>query len=179
LGCISSKIRSVELSSDCKLITNFYNSNDYRDQSKSIASSVRQVGKGKIAAIYFNAGTAYSQYKTPVIRDFIAEIIDQLAPERMVEVTGSHLVHVTVNKLNGKTMINLINVAGEHTNQSAIAYDQVPPLTDLTVIIKSATKPAKIILQPEGKEMQFTWSNEKSTVLIPKLEIHSILEIVE
>jgi hypothetical protein len=34
-------------------------------------------------------------------------------------------------------------------------------------------------MQPEGKEMQFTWSNGKSTVLIPKLEIHSILEISE
>ena len=179
LGCISSKIRSVELSSDCIVIANFYNSNDYRDQSKTIASSVRQVGKGKIAAIYFNAGTAYSQYKTPVIRDFIAETLAQFSSEMMVEVIGSHLVHVAVNKLKGKTMINLINVAGEHTNQSAIAYDQVPPLTDLKVTVKSAAKPAKIILQPEGKEMQFSYSAGKSTVNIPKLEIHSILEIVE
>jgi hypothetical protein len=97
----------------------------------------------------------------------------------MVEVSGSHLVHVAVNKLNGKTMINLVNVAGEHTNQSAIAYDQVPALTDLTVTIKTEEKPSKIILQPEGKQMQFSWSNRSSTVLIPKLDIYSILEIVE
>jgi len=179
LGCISSKIRAVELNSDCKIISTFYTGNDYRDQSKIVASSIRKVGKGKIAAIYFNAGTAYSQYKTPVIRDFIAETIDMLSPEKMVEMSGSHLVHVAVNKLNGKTMINLINVAGEHTNQAAIAYDQVPALTDLTVNIKSATKPSKIVLQPEGKTMQFSWSNGESSVIIPKLEIHSILEIVD
>ena len=179
LGCVSSKILEVELNSDTKVISMFYGSNDYRDPSKTIASSMKQVGKGKIAAIYFNAGTAYSQYKTPVIRDFIAETIAQLSPEKMVEVTGSQLVHLTVNKLNGKRYINLINVAGEHTNQSAIAYDQVPPLTDLTVSLKTSAKPAKIVLQPEGKEMQFTWSDGKSTVLIPKLEIHSILEIEE
>jgi len=179
LGCFNSEIRSVELGSDCNVISCFYNSNDYRDQSKTVASSTRQLGKGKIAAIYFNAGTAYFQYKTPVIRDFIAETILQFSPEMMVEVSGSHLVHVAVNKLKGITMINLINVAGEHTNQAAIAYDQVPSLTDLTVTVKSATKPTKIILQPEGKEMQFTWSDGKSSVMIPKLEIHSILEIVE
>jgi hypothetical protein len=97
----------------------------------------------------------------------------------MVEVSGSHLVHVALNKLNGKTMISLINVAGEHTNQAAIAYDQVPALTDLTVSIKSATKPKKIVMQPEGKPMQFSWSNGESSVIIPKLEIHSILEIVD
>jgi len=179
LGCINSKIRSVELNSDCKVISTFYTGNDYRDQSKTVASSVRQVGKGKIAAIYFNAGTAYSQYKTPVIRDFILETINQLSPEKMVEVTGSKLVHLAVNEQNGKTMINLINVAGEHTNQSAIAYDQVPALTDLTVSFKSTTKPKKIVLQPEDKEMKFTYSAGKSTLNIPKLEIHSILEIVE
>jgi len=179
LGCVNSKILNVELSDESKVISAFYNSNDYRDQSKTIASSIKQVGKGKIAAIYFNAGTAYWNYKTPVIRDFIAETIEQLAPEKMIEVTGSKLVHVAVNSLNGKTMINLINVAGEHTNQSAIAYDQVPPLTGLTVSIKTSAKPAKIFLQPEGKEMQFTYSNGKACVIIPKLEIHSILELVE
>jgi len=179
LGCVSSKMLEAELSADSKVISRFYGSNDYRDASKTVASSAKQVGKGKIAAIYFNAGTAYSQYKTPVIRDFIAETIAQLSPEKMVEVTGSQLVHLAVNKLKGKTMVNLINVAGEHTNQSAIAYDQVPTLADLTVSVKTPAKPAKIVMQPEGKEMQFNYSNGKSTVLIPKLEIHSILEIVD
>jgi hypothetical protein len=97
----------------------------------------------------------------------------------MIEVTGSHLVHVAANKLNGTTYIDLINVAGEHTNQSAIAYDLVPALTDLTVSIKTQTKPSRIILQPENKEIEFSFLDGKSTVRIPKLEIHSILEIVE
>ncbi|MBA4410240.1 MAG: hypothetical protein Q8S54_18510 [Bacteroidota bacterium] len=179
LGGVSSKILSVELGSDSKVISGFYDSNDYRDQSKSVASSIRQVGKGKISGIYFNAGTAYSQYKTPVIRDFIAETISLLSPEKMIEVTGSHLVHVAINKLNRNIYVNLINVAGEHTNQAAIAYDQVPPLTDLTVTIKTPAKPGRIVLQPENKKLDFTYINGKSTVLIPKLEIHSILEVVE
>ena len=91
----------------------------------------------------------------------------------MVEVTGSNLVHVALNKLNGKTYINLINVAGEQTNQSAIIYDQVPSLTDLSDTIKG--KPSKDFLQP----IQFAYSSGKLTVLIPKLEIHSILEVIE
>jgi len=177
LGSIRSPLLEVKLSSDSKAISNFYNSNDYPDKSKTVASSVRQIGKGKIAAIYFNAGSSYSQFKTPVIRDFIAETIAELAPEKMVEVSGSHLVHVAINKLNNKTLINLINVAGEHTNQSAIGYDQVPVLTNISVSISG--KPAKIILQPEGKALDFTFANGKTKVAVPKLEIHSILEVVE
>jgi hypothetical protein len=177
LGSIRSPLFEVKLTSDSKVISNFYNSSDYLDKSKTIASSVRPFGKGKIAAIYFNAGSSYSQFKTPVIRDLIAETITELAPETLVEVSGSHLVHVAVNKLNHKTFINLINVAGEHTNQSAIGYDQVPALTDISVHLSG--KPAKIILQPEGKVLDFTFANGKTKVVVPKLEIHSILEVVE
>ncbi len=179
LGSVRSPVLSVNLGSGSKVISTFYDTNDYSSKSKTVASSIRQVGKGKIAAIYFNLGTAYSQYKTPVIRDFIAEIIEQLGPERRIEVTGSHLVHVALNQLNGKTYLNLINIAGEHTNPSAIGYDQVPPLYGLSVSIKTPAKPSGIILLPEGKEMEFTYLNGKSSFLIPKLEIHSIVEVTE
>jgi hypothetical protein len=47
------------------------------------------------------------------------------------------------------------------------------------VSLKTASKPAKIILQPEGKELKVNYANGKSTILIPKLEVHSILEIIE
>lgn len=179
LGSIRSPLLEVKLLPETKTIANFYDVCDYSYPSKTIASSIMQVGKGKIAAIYFNAGSSYSQYKTPVIRDFIAETIKQLSPEQMVEVTGSHLVHVAVNKLNGKTYINLINVAGEHTNQTAIGYDQVPPLIDLKVNISTPHKPSKIVLQPEGKEMEFSYINGQSKVMIPQLEIYSILEVIQ
>ena len=177
LGGIRSPLLSVELAPDTKIISNLYDVADYQYKSKNIAASMRQVGKGKIAGIYFNAGSGYSQYKTFVIRDFIAEVVAQLSAAQMVEVSGSHLVHVALNKLNGKTYINLINVSGESTNQSAIGYDQVAALTDISVTIPG--KPAKVILQPEGKELTVTYSAGKSTVIIPKLEIHSILEVVE
>jgi hypothetical protein len=96
-----------------------------------------------------------------------------------VKVAGSQLVHVALNKLNGRTYINLINIAGEHTNQAAIAYDQVPPLSNIKVAIQSDSKPSKIILQPESKELIFSYSNGKTNVTVPVIEVNSILEIVE
>lgn len=177
IGSVRSSVLSVKLASDCKVLSNFYSGSDYRDKGKRIASSIRSVEKGKIAAIYFDAGKAYSEYKTFVIRDFIAETIAQLAPKMDIKVSGSHLVHVTLNKLNGKTYINLINVAGENTNQAAIGYDQIPPLTDLVVRIKG--KPTQVVLQPEGKALDFTSAEGESTVAVPKIEINSILEVIE
>lgn len=177
LGGIRSPLLEITPGNETKPISHFYNSNDYLDKSKHIASSVRNMGKGKIAAVYFDAGSSYAEFKTPVIRDFIAEAVAALDPSLMTSVKGSQLVHVSLNKLNGKSYINLINVAGEHTNKAAIGYDQVPALTNIKVSIKG--KPAKIILQPEGKTLNFKFENGRTTFVVPKIEIHTIAEIVD
>ena len=177
LGSIRTPLLEVQQAPDSKAISYFYNSNDYVDRSRHIAASVRKVGRGRIAAVYFDAGSAYAEFKTPVIRDLLAEAIAALGPDLQVRVSGTHLVHVAVNELKGRTHINLVNVAGEHTNRSAIGYDQVPPLTDISVSIKG--KPARIRLQPEGKDLPFKFVNGRSTFVIPRLEIHSIVEVID
>ena len=178
IGAIRSSIAKVELAPDVTWFSNYYNSSDFRDKGKNISSSINKYGKGNVAGIYFNAGSAYIEYKSPVLRDFMKETIVQLSQGKLIEVEGSHLVHVAFNTLNGKKFLNLINIAGESTNQSAIGYDQVPTLYNLSVTFPSATKPSKIILQPDGKELEFTYADGKSKVAVPKLEIHSILEII-
>ncbi len=175
LGGIRSSILKTDLKADIKPLSFFYRSNDYADRDTIVAASVRKLGKGSIAAIYFDAGTAYADYKSPVVRDFISDAVTSLAPERRVEVTGSHLVHVALNEKNGRTYINLINIAGEHTNKAAIGYDQVPALSNLKISIQG--KHEKIRLQPEGMDLPVQFVNGKTIVTVPKVEIHSILEI--
>lgn len=170
---------NVGLNSQAKVTSNFYNSSDLIDKSTKISSSVNQFGKGSIAAIYFNAGSSYLDYKSPVLRDFISNRINELFPNPLINVSGSHLVHVAINQQNSKIYINLINVAGEHTNQSAIGYDEIPSLKDLSVNIKTPKKPSKIVIQPEGRELKIDFQNGTSKVTVPNLAIHSILEIVQ
>lgn len=177
LGSIRSSLLQMRPASDCSVLSTFYDVCDYRFPSKSIASTIRKVGKGKIAGIYFNAGSAYAQYKTFVIRDFIRETVDALGPDLQQTVEGSHLVHVTLNRKNNKTYLNLINTGGEHTNTSAVGYDQVPALTNLVITIKSATQPQSIVEYPSGKSLNFSWSNGVSKLTLPELDVYSILEI--
>ncbi|MEI6140547.1 MAG: alpha-amylase family protein [Mariniphaga sp.] len=178
IGSLRSSLLNVGLMPEAKVTSNFYNSSDFVDKSTKIASSVNQVGKGTIAAVYFNAGSSYLEYKSPVLRDFIANRIGELFSDPIVTVSGSHLVHLAVNQLKDKTYVNLINVAGEHTNQAAIGYDEIPALKDLSVSIKTLKRPSRILLQPEGGELKFDYQDGTSKVKIANLAIHSILEIV-
>lgn len=178
LGGIGTSLVSVELNPDAQAIEYFYNSSDFNDKGKIVAASVNKVGKGRVAGIYFNAGSTYLDYKSPVLRDFIATRITELFPDPQVKTMGSHLVHVAVNQLNNKMMINLVNVAGEHANSKATGYDEIPALRDLTVTIRTLKKPGRIMLQPEGVSLKIDYQNGISKVVVPELQIYSILEVV-
>jgi hypothetical protein len=178
IGSVRSDLLQVSLKKGCKPLSVFYQGSDFNYPGEYVASSANHLGKGKVAGIYFNAGTAYTEYKTPVIRDFLMETLQELMPDKLVEVTGSHLVHVSVNRLNDRLYINLINVAGEHTNQSALGYDEVPSLKDIEVSVRTAKRPAGIMLQPEGRTLPFSYTKGRSTVLVPELPIHSVLELI-
>jgi hypothetical protein len=178
IGTIRSSLAPVELLPGTQTISTFYNSADFRDKGTNISSSVNKIGKGSVTGIYFNAGSGYLEYKSPVLRDFISNHITELFPGQIVKVTGSHLVHVTVNKLNGKTYVNLINVAGEHTNQAATGFDEIPALKDLKVQINTVKKPSGILLQPGNLALNVNFQNGVSEVLIQDLPIYSILEII-
>jgi hypothetical protein len=178
IGAIRSAVIQTELLPDTKALSMFYEGNDLRDKGKNVSSSVHNVGKGMVAGVYFNAGSDYLEYKSPVLRDFISDIITELFPGQIVKINGSHLVHLTVNKLNGKMFINLVNIAGEHTNQNAIGYDEIPSLKNISVSIKTGKMPAKILLQPDGRELKFRYQGGVAKVVVPDLPIYSILEII-
>jgi len=178
IGAIRSAIDSVEVNPGVKVLSTFYNGSDFRLKGKMIASTENSIGKGKVAGVYFNAGSDYLDFKSPVLRDYISSIINDLFPDQLVKVAGSHLVYVAVNKLNNKMYVNLVNIAGEHTNQKAIGYDEIPSLKDLTISIITVQRPAKIVLQPGGSELKVDFQNGVSTVLVSELKIHSILEVI-
>lgn len=179
IGSVRSDLLRVELAPGSIPLSRFYRGSDFNYPGEMVASSINPYGKGKVAGIFFNAGSAYTEYKTPVIRDFINETIQQLFRDELVKVTGSHLVHVAVNRLNGQMYINLVNVAGEHTNQSALGYDEIPPLHNIRVALHGAIKPSRIVEQPNGKELPVSMVNGRSTVLVPELQLHTVLEVFE
>ena len=178
LGAIRSSLLSVDLAPESKPLSCFYDNYDYRYPGKMVSSSVCSYGKGMIAGIYFNAGSAYLEYKSPVLRDFINNLTTELFPNPLVKASGSHLVHVDVNTLNNGMYVNLVNVAGEHANQDVIGYDEIPSLKDLTIQISTVKEPTKIIMQPEGQELKINFYNGISKVLVSNLAIHSVLEII-
>jgi len=53
----------------------------------------------------------------------------------------------------------------------------VTPLPALDVTIRAAQKPKKITLQPQGKNLPFTYRDGKAQVKVDPIEIYDILVV--
>ena len=141
------------------------------------AATIAALGRGRIAGVYVDLGRNYEELKTSGMRDFINALVTRLMPDPMVQVEGSHLVHVSVSRLKGETMVNLINAGGRHEDRRNFNYDEVPPIDDLAVSIALPAQPRAIIQQPEGLSLPFTYQGGRARIRLPTLAINSILEV--
>jgi hypothetical protein len=92
----------------------------------------------------------------------------------MVEVKGG-FTEVVINRVGGKLAVNLINLAGPHEDRQALVFDAVPPVGPLEIRIRQATRPARIMLEPGHKSLEFQYRDGMAFLTLPRLEIHSVL----
>ena len=95
----------------------------------------------------------------------------------MVEVKGSPDVDVSVNRLNGRLAINLVNTAGPHADVDSPIHDSIPMVGPLELVIRTQQKPARITLEPGAQTVAFQHSQGEARLVLPRLEIHSILVV--
>lgn len=142
------------------------------------AASVQNYGKGKIALIFTNLGQNYITQRISLASDFLDEVVQQVFPDPVVSIEGSGFVHVNVNRNQNNTYVHIMNTAGEHDNANVGQIDKIPPLYDLSLGLILPEKPRKIILQPENNALDFHWKDGKAFMKISKLEIYSIIEVI-
>ena len=136
-------------------------------------------GEGSVTAIGFDVGSQYLNGTQFMHRDLMKEIANSLyEPIIKVEKALGRLEVVALEK-DGKLMLQLVNAGGTHANAGVASDDYIPPVLDITLTLSLSKAPQKLILQPEGRELQFTTTTDgKITVSIGRVDIHSIIEVL-
>lgn len=173
---ISTLIQPIQAKNGAEILGNRFHITDFRFPSAP-AATISTLGKGKIAGVYFNIGKNYLESKNTVYRDFINSIIHRLFQNPIVEITGSENIAITVNRLDSKLAINLINMSGEHANKNVARYNEIPVVGPLTIRIRLESRPKKVMLQPENRLLKYSYSNGIMETTIDRLLIHSIIVI--
>jgi len=173
---VKGEFQAVRLGANAQTLGRLHSGADASSDSQP-AASVATLGKGKIAATYFAFSRDYLAGRTPAKRSFLNGLANQLFPKPMVVVTGSPDVDVTVNRLNGQLLVNLVNTSGPHADVSDPIQDTVAPVGPLEITIRAQTAPTKVTLEPGGQPMQFQFIDSEFHLTLPRLEIHSVIVV--
>lgn len=145
------------------------------DSPAQPAASITDVGRGRIAAVYFTAGQIYAKDHPPALRDFLHTLTRELFPRPLVEVKGSRDVDIVVARNHGKLLVHLVNTSGDHA--TAPILPTVTPLGPLAVTIRAAKKPARITLEPGARPLPFTYADGVIALTVPRLAIYDIIAV--
>lgn len=142
-----------------------------------VAATRTKYGNGTVTGVYFDIGP-YSRMKTPVVRDFVGSVIGSVFTPK-VRVTNSHLVEVMLMEGDGELRINLLNTGGVHSDSHYRAFDEIPPLYDLKLELRTDKEPVAIYSEPEHLPLDFTYDAEAGVahVTLPKLDIHCVVTV--
>ncbi len=178
IGSIKSLSQRVELSDRAIPFGKIYGDKQ-RSGKYETAGSIRELGKGKIAGVYLNMGGRYLTGKVTVARNYIGGLVNELFPYPAVTVEGSHLVDVTLNRVDHNLAVNLINTAGPHANRNVYVYDEIPPVGPLTIRVTLKNPPKRISVQPSGREVEWNFADNRIEFTIPRLDMYDIIWIEE
>jgi hypothetical protein len=70
-----------------------------------------------------------------------------------------------------------MNLNGEHADRTVCGFDNIPALRDVALEIDFAQKPESVRLEPDGKDLPFTWNDGVVSVVIDRIDIHSVITI--
>lgn len=143
------------------------------------AASVVKLGKGKLGAVYFSYGERYLAGQTALLRDFMGILAGRLFPNPQVQVSGSHLVDVCLNRKDGHISLSLVNTGGPHANPQVYTYDEVPPVGPLEVRLRLESKPREIELQPGSRPLRWDWRRGAARIQVPQVDVHEVVWVEE
>lgn len=179
MAAAKTMVQQVAVLEGTKAIGGFYTTDDLRFPTGKPLATIRNFGKGKIAAVYADLSEVYYTYQSRLYVKVLNRVLEELNTQPIVKLSGSDYVHTVASRKNGRLYIQLINTAGAHFNRKVYEYDQVPGTAPITLDIKTDKPVKSILLQPGKISLPFTKNNGKTSVTVPSVAIHAILEVVE
>lgn len=142
------------------------------------AASIIGHGRGLIAAAYGPLPNIFFRSHAPGLRAFIGEAVGLLFPEPKVRVVGPPVLDIALRTTaDGKLSVHLLNRAGLPLPDRFNFSDYIPPVGPITVEIRTAKKPERIVLAPGNAELKWEWDGRTARIEVPKIGIHEVVVV--
>ena len=151
-----------------------------RDTRKDgeVAATINDFGKGRVAAVYGPIASIYFRSHHPWLREFIGGLAAELFPDPAVRVEGPYSLDVSLRTTrDGKLSVHLLNTANMPLPDRYGFTDFIPPLEDIRVTVRTPARPKSVSWVPDGGRLDWSWSDGRLAVTVPRLAIHGVVVI--
>lgn len=149
-----------------------------KDATDQAVVTRRPVGAGSITAVHGPLFRDYFLGHYPLLRRFIAGLVDRLRIPWEVTVEAPPRLELIARRKDGALVVNLINRgAGEALSPNRVIVEELPPVTDVAMCIRRETVPASVTITPDGSPVSWTHAKGTLTIEIPSVAIHSAVVV--
>jgi hypothetical protein len=117
-----------------------WSQNYFEHDSVAVPSAYKKDNRYQLA---FDFAAAYHENVTPVLQNWLRNLIADTGIDIPVRVHGSSFVELVTTRKGNDLLISLINMCGDHRRREVRCFDEIPPLYDLTVEVGDEIYPVK------------------------------------
>jgi hypothetical protein len=119
---------------------------------------------------------------TPIVAvdsvdETFGSVLRQIFPTPIVELSGARDVDISPRLLNDKLSVHLVNTSGPHAQAPEGGITAVEPVGPLKVSVRLEQAPRSITIQPQGQPLDVSWADGQATVIVPQVDLYSILAV--
>jgi hypothetical protein len=152
------------------------------------AISANRYGKGLAVIVGGPIFKTYYDHGYPPLRKLIRNLMRRLQRTPLFYANGPFTLEANLMQIKGELHLHLINSWFQQPTEASMRpgeeylcptmIEEIPPLFDIPVQIKAEAPPQKVMLQPQGTPLDFDFKGGYVHAIVPKLEIHAIVQVV-
>jgi hypothetical protein len=156
--------------------------------SEFSAITAHTYGKGRAVLVGGPLFKSYFQHNYPPLRKLICNLLERLQPSPPYRVKGPVTLEANLMQREKELHLHLINSAFQQATSasqrkgeeysSPTMIEEIPPLFNIAIEIKTPQQPTQVLWQPEGSQLSFTYQDGYVETTIPKLEVHGIVQVI-
>ena len=130
-----------------------------------------------VSLIGFDIGTDYLMRGTSKQRSFIKKVLNKNCDfdVRLAKCEG--IVEINILTSGKNEYLFITNMNGNHRSLNIATEEYITPAFNVCLSVLSGKEPKKVLLQPENKQIEYSYVDGRIELVLDKVEMQSIIQI--
>lgn len=152
------------------------------------AVAEHRFGQGAVLYLSSDLFSLYHLEGHRLTREWLWRCLDRIYPVSVRKISVDKPLHVEVSLMEGQdsgdngdnksqTYVHLINYFAQKRPGYLIHNEQVPPVYQIGIKMRTMESPRRVVMEPEAVELDYTWDGEFVYTMVDELKLHTIILI--